>query len=144
MGVSTAPFVVSLYSVSGNIPSTKLLDFTGASPSTYGTYTFTAASEFVLQPNTSYFLVASSTESASFYLWGSTEATSFTTLPGWTLVPGNAVTADGDWFWNTGTNTPMAAVNVTSVPEPSALVLVSLGVIALGVYRFSRRSVRVG
>ena len=45
--------------------------------------------------------------------------------------------------WNTGVSTPMAAVNVTSVPEPSAVVLVSLGVIALGIYRISRRSARL-
>jgi hypothetical protein len=145
VGMSTAPFVVSLYSVSGNIPGTKLMDFTGANPSTFGTYTFTASSEFILQPSTSYFIVASSTENASFYVWGSTDATSFTALPGWTLVPGNAVTSGGvNWAWNTGPNTPMAAVNVTAVPEPSALVLASLGLIALGAHRFARRSVRLG
>lgn len=140
---ATANFQVSLYSISGQVPGTKLADFTGPNPGAYGNYTYTAASEILLQPGTTYFIVASSTESESFYGWGQTNSSTFTTLPGWSLYKGNASTVDGVWGPNMDGVTPLFAVTATAVPEPSALVLAALGLGALGVYRFSRRSARV-
>jgi hypothetical protein len=123
-----ANFEVALYSVAGGLPDQKIVDLTGPTPTaTFANLNYVPATPTTLQSSTSYFVVASSPSMAGSYLWGGTASTNFTGLPGWSLTLGNAVNS-GSWGLNPGSETPMVAINVATVPEPSTY---AIGIAAL-------------
>jgi hypothetical protein len=122
--------LLTLYSDNGNLPGTPLSNLTFTTPildlpasSSYGDATFTSP-EYLLSPNTSYWMllsVADPTKSSEFG-WAYT-ASSEGAGAGF-----NVANAKYDGTWKTYSNYPfLMQVNAAAVPEPTSLLLLSLG-----------------
>ena len=125
---NVSDLTVSLYSDAGGTPGSSLGTFSNPANISQGGALFTATG-FTLAPDTTYWIVAEPSGSATvdFEWWNS-------------LTPGlfghsefnlNA-NAWGSWSTGTVDNDPSLVVYGTSVPEPSAIALFGFGAIAFG------------
>jgi PEP-CTERM motif-containing protein len=92
-----------------------------------------------LNPVTKYWLVLGTTGFAS---WRATESASSISSSGWTLGPWTQSNdAGASWLVPRSDVHPVFQLNGTAVPEPASMVLISLGLTAMGVrhWRSSRR-----
>jgi len=137
VGASGDPdgLTVMLYAnsgVSGPLPGSNLGNLSGsASPTTAGTYTYTAPANLTLSPDTVYFIVATAgtTVANGAYNWNES-AYPPSANPGWS--DGNAVlrSIDGGAIWSPTTpytGIAQFALNATAAPEPSVAWLALMG-----------------
>jgi len=92
-----------------------------------------------LNPLTKYWLVLGTTGFAS---WRATESASSISSSGWTLGPWTQSNEAGaSWLVPRSDVHPLFQINGTPVPEPASVLLISLGLTAMGVghWRGSRR-----
>jgi hypothetical protein len=113
------------------LPGSSLGSMSGsASPTSAGTYTYTAPANLELSPDTHYFVVltAGTTVANDAFAWSDTSIAS----PGynsyhWGGEVSFAQSSDGlNWNFTSGTYGQFA-LNATAVPEPSSFFLISLG-----------------
>ena len=128
---------VSLYSDNAGNPGTSLLSLGSLTPSGsgYANYSLTAPSAFSLVASTAYWVVATYNGTPS---WAYTYSTSYTGTGSLGNVA-NSTTGVGSWTTYSGAFEPYQLEvdsGAASVPEPSTLALIGLGVVGLG---FGRR-----
>lgn len=152
-GAPTGTFSVSVYGDNNGLPGSPLPGggLSGPSmPQGAGLQNYTAAQSLLLSPNTQYWIVASSDNASSVdsYSWPSAPNTSYTSAFGWAFFDHYAGTANHGTTWasfggiGNGFGPQLLAINGVVVPEPSALVLAGLGLLALCAARSRRTSSR--
>lgn len=142
-GTPGGGFGVSVYTDNSGQPGTIVAMLAGNSdPAMAGTYTYTASGT-TLFPLTSYWVVETSLSANSdpntFYLWSTTQSTSFASSEGWSIVTGaNEGSGDGGATWQQQASgeTPMFSVAATAVPEPGEIALLVLGGAMGALWRF--------
>jgi len=134
-GTSGSPsgFTVTLYSnvgVAGPLPGSSLGSLSGsASPTTAGTYTYTAPADLALSANTPYIIVLgeATTVANGAYAW-SIENSSSSGSGGWSEENIVLNSNNGGSTWNySDQGIPQFALNATPAPEPSAGWLALMG-----------------
>lgn len=136
-GTATGSFSLALYSDLAGAPDTPVVNFSGdMTPITAGQYVYAPVVPFGLATMTTYWVVAEPV--AGSLGWSTTEDTSETGAPGWTLgnawqqrqvvvIGGSQVSGGG---WTAATMPTQMSVSVTAVPEVSSIALIGL-VVAL-------------
>lgn len=126
-------FRFGIYDFNGVIPGGSLESLTGTEPSGSGVYTF-QSSGLVLQPNSAYFIVATSATplASGSFQWETTswvdQTHAFDFGAGGFLYH----STDGNTWTYSRPNNFMFAVNATVIPEPSAIALFLLSASLLG------------
>jgi hypothetical protein len=143
---SPAPLVQIFSNISG-APGSALATFSlSAGPvSAINIYNFTGS--FTAAKNTSYWVVLSNTNSASLesYEWYSNDA--FTSPTGQNASGISYLgtkESDNGGSWNSTLPSVSIRVSGTAIPEPSALALLGLGTVGLGIVRLVARRRREG
>lgn len=139
-------FVVAIYTNNSGQPGSLLGTLSGSnSPSTAGEYTYTAAG-ITLSALTPYWVVVTGTFTASdantFYLWNTTQSSTYTSTGGWTIQTGTVPGSDdggATWHEQQEGFTPVFAINASAVPEPATFALALIGGATLLARRFARR-----
>ena len=138
LGAASGTFTPSaeLVADSSGLPSsTVLTSFTVPSIPTgtsYSDLTFTPNNTSVLlSANTDYWFVLAATGTGASYKWQYTDTTN-------TSLPNYAYSHDSGATWTTGAGGPFlievdSVTQVSSVPEPSSVVLIALGVPAVAI-----------
>jgi hypothetical protein len=141
LGIQTASgvpadFTVMVYTevgLAGILPGNSLGSLTGTpSPTTAGTYTYTAPQKLLLNPNTGYFIVVTGGTgiASGAYEWSVAATSSYNSTGGWGVLQNGGVFRSSDGSsWNAVAYTyPQFAVNATPfVPEPGVSALIALG-----------------
>jgi hypothetical protein len=129
---ATTDFIVELHADSAGAPSVAALaTLTGANPSITGNYNFTPISSITLTAGTTYWLTAES--ATSQYGWVRTTSTAESTaLSGWSIGNNIGASLDSGASWGTlNLNPAKFAINATGIPEPSSLLLLGIGSLAI-------------
>lgn len=129
---TTSQFTISLYSNGGGAPGSLLSTIATADDSLapdqgFGQLVFTPATQITLAPATTYWIVASSSDTAAI-AWGFTQNTSFT---GTGAPAGSVLSTDGGVTWQDSSNNGPFQLSVQTVPEPSTWALSGLGLLAV-------------
>jgi hypothetical protein len=131
---SPSGFTVMLYNQSpvpsAIFPGSSLETLNGsANPSTSGIYTYSDASNLVLSPNTSYYIVltAGTTVANGAYDWSLAGIDSYNSSGGWAANGGRVYTFNGSYWTGSPSAFPQFAIDATAVPEPGFLSLLGLG-----------------
>jgi hypothetical protein len=131
---SPSGFTVMIYSEANNplatLPGNNLGTLTGSSsPSTAGVYDYTAPSSLSLSPQTTYFIVltSSSIVANGAYDWNESEFPPGVNM--WSIGNGIQGSSDGTSGWSTipYLGIPQLAINATPAPEPGVVGLFALG-----------------
>ncbi len=134
-GVELTDFSVTLWDASGtdangsghSAPGNLLATLAGATdPYVAGNYTYTPTSAFLLDPNTTYYVVASTSNETANYLWNYT-ADNPTVGSGWW---GYSVVEPADPWTMYSYNLNLMQVNADpagTVPEPGTMALLLMG-----------------
>jgi hypothetical protein len=126
----------------GNPSNTGLVTFTNPTfGSGQNTYTFTADSPFTLAPNTTYWLVGSTTNAALSANWAVTLLLTNPSGSGASFGSyADTTTSGATWFNSASTTQFQLNGTPAAVPEPSSLVFASISACgAFGCWRRSRR-----
>lgn len=124
-------FNLELYSDNSGQPGAMLGTLNGPTPiGTGGTYTYTASSNIPLSASTSYWIIAGAGVNSGSFNWEQTGTTSFTENDGWVLHNTYDILMGTTWLNETAA-TQQYDIYATPVPEPSALALGSLALLAL-------------
>ena len=130
-------FALSIYSkVTRNEgPSFLIANLVGNNPSSPGIYTF-SASNLTLGPQNVYWIVmtSSSPSTSGSYVWRESSTLNYQGIGRWTPYPSHDSSADGITWAINGNQPFQFAINATAVPEPSSLLLLSVG----GSFLFTR------
>ncbi|HVU27402.1 MAG TPA: choice-of-anchor R domain-containing protein [Verrucomicrobiae bacterium] len=140
-------FSVSLYSDNSGSPGNYLNTLNGSSNPSSGIYTYNA-SNFILLPTTSYWVVVNAGTPYStgvFYLNCTVSFTaSYTSSDNWSIpgFPGlsYAISSDGGSSWGMPGYLALFTVNATMVPEPTNLAFIGLGLTFLWTARQSQKN----
>jgi len=149
MGISGSPsgFTVMLYNQSGDLggidPGSSLGMMSGSSPTSDGTYTYTAPAHLLLSPDTYYFIVATSRPTVGYgaYSWSFTTASSYKPGDSW-IESISLGSSDGlSSTWKQNPDGPQFeflqfAINATAVPEPDTMGLLGMGGLFFGLSRW--------
>lgn len=136
--VSGSPigFTAMIYWVNSNnfgavVPGNSLgtLD-SSLDPTTSGVYTYSAISNLMLSPQTTYFIVLTSGTAVAngAYEWSYISTSSFVSSDNW--GGGFALYSNNGSLWHSSAPTfysPQFSINATAIPEPGVLSLVGLG-----------------
>lgn len=138
LGGASGSFTASaeLVLVANNLPDNNsvVATFTASSiGSSFGDVTFTPTTSVTLSRNVSYYFVLAASGSGS-YQWQYTNTTS-STITKWATGTGSLPSPT----WTLGTPPGPFLIAVNSVPEPSSLALIALGVPAIAIAVHRRR-----
>lgn len=130
---------VELWDDDSGSPGSVIAEFGINNPDSAGDFTFPLIGSFTLQPNTHYFISAStpdaSTSGQNTYFWRATMSTSLDAggLAGWSIDDGFRTSAP---VWDPNDSTPwngphanvlQVAVEATAIPEPACVTIVLVG-----------------
>ena len=140
---SPSGFSVLIYSNLGNgVPGSSLGSLSGSDPVGGGLLTY-AASDLLLSPSTSYFVVvtAEAPVMQGVYNWSSV-ANGFASSDGWSIPVSYSNSTDGSsWTWHLRQDVFQLSIDATLIPEPSAMSLIFLAGLMVGWHSF-RKSAR--
>jgi CubicO group peptidase (beta-lactamase class C family) len=132
---------VGLYSSVGGVPGLELVSFGSVTPTLAGdhAYALLPSATFIMDADTQYYLIATYSGNSVY------DYTKSLTYSGSASDDGFAESVDGGatWVLYAPTSGPyQMRIDASAVPEPSSVVLLGVGVGALGLCKFTRRGTR--